>query len=88
MYAKGWERIDQLIGRHAALLSERLAAHRARIFSPDAQKTLRRFTSGEVAELLGVTDAYLRKLSLEVLLFAFSNFFCCNIPAVKIYVTL
>ena len=59
------ERIDQLVGRHAAALSERLAAHRARIFTPDAQKTLRRFTSGEVAELLGVTDAYLRKLDLD-----------------------
>ena len=62
---RGGERIDRLVGRHAALLSERLAAHRARIFTPDAKKTLRRFTSGEVAELLGVTDAYLRKLDLD-----------------------
>lgn len=62
---RGGERIDQLVGRHAALLSERLAAHRAQLFTPDARKKLRRFTSGEVAELLGVTDAYLRKLDLE-----------------------
>ena len=61
----GGERIDQLVGQHAAMLSERLAALRARIFSPDAEKRLRRFTSGEVAELLGVSDAYLRKLHLE-----------------------
>lgn len=63
--ARGGERIDQLVGRHAALLSERLQAHRVRIFTPDAKKTLRRFTSGEVAGLLGVSDAYLRKLHLE-----------------------
>ena len=63
--ARGGERIDQLVGQHAALLSERLQAHRVRIFTPDAKKTLRRFTSGEVAGLLGVSDAYLRKLHLE-----------------------
>ncbi|HHS94107.1 MAG TPA: plasmid partitioning protein RepA [Rhodobacterales bacterium] len=58
-------RIDLLIGDHAERLSERLQAHRAQLFPPDARRTLRKFTSGEVAELLGVTDAYLRKLSLE-----------------------
>lgn len=58
-------RIDQLVGDHAARLSERLMAHRAQLFPPDAAKSLRRFTSGEVAALLGVKDAYLRKLSLE-----------------------
>ena len=59
------ERIDRLVGEHAAKLSERLMAHRAQLFPPDASKHLRRFTSGEVAGLLGVKDAYLRKLSLE-----------------------
>lgn len=59
------ERIDQLVGTHAALLSERLQAHRQQLFPPSAQRQLRKFTSGEVAELLGVKDAYLRKLSLE-----------------------
>ncbi|MCE6958003.1 plasmid partitioning protein RepA [Cereibacter sphaeroides] len=59
------ERIDRLVGDHAARLSERLMAHRAQLFPPDARKELRRFTSGEVANLLGVKDAYLRKLSLE-----------------------
>ncbi|RLL62992.1 plasmid partitioning protein RepA [Paenirhodobacter hankyongi] len=58
-------RIDRLVGEHAAKLSERLLAHRAQLFPPDAHKQLRRFTSGEVADLLGVKDAYLRKLSLE-----------------------
>lgn len=59
------ERIDQLVGDHAARLSERLMAHRAQLFPPDARKELRRFSSGEAAALLGVKDAYLRKLSLE-----------------------
>ncbi len=58
-------RIDILIGEHAEALSERLQAHRARLFPPDARRTLRKFTSGEVAALLGVKDAYLRKLHLE-----------------------
>ncbi len=58
-------RIDQLIGDHALRLSERLQAHRAQLFPPNAQKELRKFTSGEVAELLGVKDAYLRKLHLD-----------------------
>jgi len=58
-------RIDILIGDHAERLSERLQAHRAQLFPPDARRTLRKFTSGEVADLLGVKDAYLRKLSLE-----------------------
>ena len=59
------ERIDRLVGEHAARLSERLMAHRSQLFPPDARKELRRFTSGEVAALLGVKDAYLRKLNLE-----------------------
>nr|WP_113913356.1 plasmid partitioning protein RepA [Roseovarius dicentrarchi] len=58
-------RIDTLVGDHARLLSERLQAHRAQLFPPDARRALRKFTSGEVAQLLGVKDGYLRKLSLE-----------------------
>ena len=58
-------RIDILIGEHAERLSERLQAHRAQLFPPDARRTLRKFTSGEVAALLGVKDAYLRKLHLD-----------------------
>lgn len=59
------DRIDRLVGEHASKLSERLVAHRAQLFPPDAQRQLRSFSSGEVAGLLGVKDAYLRKLSLE-----------------------
>ena len=58
-------RIDQLVGDHALKLSERLQAHRAELFPPNARKELRKFTSGEAAELLGVKDAYLRKLHLD-----------------------
>ena len=58
-------RIDMLVGDHAQRLSERLQAHRAQLFPPTAQKALRKFTSGEVADLLGVKDAYLRKLHLD-----------------------
>lgn len=59
------ERIDRLVGDHARRLSERLQAHRQKLFPPNARRALRKFTSGEVAQLLGVTDAYLRKLHLE-----------------------
>ena len=59
------DRIDFLVGEHAQKLSERLQAHRAQLFPPDAQRELRKFTSGEAAELLGVKDAYLRKLHLD-----------------------
>ncbi|MEO1704249.1 MAG: plasmid partitioning protein RepA [Pseudomonadota bacterium] len=58
-------RIDQLVGAHATVLSERLQAHRAQLFPPNARKALRKFTSGEAARLLGVKDAYLRKLHLD-----------------------
>lgn len=61
----GGDRIDQLVGQHAEKLSERLQAHRAQLFPPNARKELRRFTSGEAAKLLGVKDAYLRKLHLD-----------------------
>src|SRR6056297_2726332 len=58
-------RIDLLVGEHALKLSERLQAHRAQLFPPDSRKEMRKFTSGEAAGLLGVKDAYLRKLHLE-----------------------
>ena len=58
-------RIDTLVGDHAARLSAQLQQHRAQLFPPDAQRSLRKFTSGEVADLLGVKDAYLRKLHID-----------------------
>ena len=59
------ERIDELVGAHARTLSERLHAHRAQLFPPDAKRAMRTFTSGEAAGLLGVKDAYLRRLHLD-----------------------
>ena len=58
-------RIDLLVGEHARKLSAQLQAHRAQLFSDDCHKEMRKFTSGEAAQLLGVKDAYLRKLHLE-----------------------
>ena len=63
--AQGNTRIDLLVGDHAQRLSETLQNHRAQLFPPDARKELRKFTSGEAAQFLGVKDAYLRKLHLE-----------------------
>ena len=57
--------IHELVGRHARELSEKLQEHRLQLFPPTARKTLRRFTSGEVASLIGVDPGYLRRLSLE-----------------------
>jgi len=55
-------RIDELVATHARVLSARLQAHREQLYPPDARKQIRRFTSGEVARLIGVNDGYLRKL--------------------------
>lgn len=59
------EPADRQIAEDAALLSSQLSALRDRLFPPTAQKTLRSFTSGEAAKLIGVTDGYLRQLSIS-----------------------
>nr|WP_205923341.1 plasmid partitioning protein RepA [Rhizobium leguminosarum] len=53
------------ITQRAEALSARLRAVGERAFPPSAQKSLRSFTSGEVAEIVGVSDGYLRQLSLD-----------------------
>ncbi|TNC59432.1 plasmid partitioning protein RepA [Rubellimicrobium roseum] len=58
-------RIDRLVAEHARALSDRLVAHRAELFPPDAHKTLRRFNSIETARFLRVSDAWLRRLALD-----------------------
>jgi chromosome partitioning protein len=55
----------ETIKAHANELSEQLNIQRKKMFPPVAQKTLRKFTSGEAAKLIGVADAYLRQLALE-----------------------
>jgi chromosome partitioning protein len=57
--------IHTLVGEHARDLSAKLQQHRLALFPPTAAKTLRRFTSGEAAGLIGVDPGYLRRLSLE-----------------------
>lgn len=59
------ERTSERIGRRAEALSARLRAAGERAFPPTAQKFLRSFTSGEVAQIVGVSDGYLRQLSLD-----------------------
>jgi chromosome partitioning protein len=56
---------DRLIAADAQLLSGELQRLRNRLYPPASRKQLRRFTSGEAARLVGVSDSYLRQLSLE-----------------------
>ncbi|MBW9051491.1 plasmid partitioning protein RepA [Rhizobium mesosinicum] len=56
---------DVRIERHATQLSRQLKLLRERLFPPLSQKTLRTFTSGEAAQMIGVSDGYLRQLSLD-----------------------
>jgi chromosome partitioning protein len=57
--------IDNLIAGDAQLLSKQLQRLREKIFPPESKKALRRFSSGETAKLIGVSDSYLRQLSLN-----------------------
>ena len=57
--------IHDLVGEHARKLSERLQTHRLQLFPPSAQKSLRKFSSGEAAKWIGTDDGHLRRLSLE-----------------------
>jgi chromosome partitioning protein len=53
------------ITRHANILSGQLRSLGAALFPPATGKSLRSFTSGEVAKIVGVSDGYLRQLSLD-----------------------
>lgn len=57
--------IHELVGAHARSLSEMLREHRLQLFPPEAQKTLRTFSSAEVAQFVGIDSGYLRRLSLN-----------------------
>src|SRR3974390_3471096 len=59
----GTPAMDQIIAGDAQVLSSQLQALREKLFPPEAKKQLRRFSSGEAAKLIGVTDSYLRHLS-------------------------
>ncbi|MFB2553845.1 plasmid partitioning protein RepA [Ensifer soli] len=56
--------VDETIGTQADLLSSQLQAMSEALFPPTSQKVLRRFTSGEAAKLIGVSDSTLRKMTL------------------------
>ncbi|MBP2550810.1 chromosome partitioning protein [Neorhizobium galegae] len=57
--------IDETIGNDSAILSGQLQILFEKLFSPNARKDLRRFSSTEVARLLGVTDSYVRHLAAQ-----------------------
>eukprot|EP00391_Amoebophrya_sp_Ameob2_P009582 CAMPEP_0178998572 /NCGR_PEP_ID=MMETSP0795-20121207/9582_1 /TAXON_ID=88552 /ORGANISM="Amoebophrya sp., Strain Ameob2" /LENGTH=104 /DNA_ID=CAMNT_0020691255 /DNA_START=27 /DNA_END=338 /DNA_ORIENTATION=- len=57
--------LNWVIRQHSEWLARQLHAQRESLFPPDAEKSMRKFTSGEAASLLGVNDSYLRKLSLD-----------------------
>ncbi|GGI31159.1 hypothetical protein GCM10010987_63030 [Bradyrhizobium guangdongense] len=63
---EGWpETASARISCHATLLSGQLRSLGAALFPPAAAKTLRPFSSGEVAKIVRVSDGYLRQLSLD-----------------------
>jgi chromosome partitioning protein len=57
--------LNTVIRQHSERLAAQLHAQRESLFPPDAAKEMRKFTSGEAAQLLGVNDSYLRKLHLD-----------------------
>ena len=59
------EELNAVIRQHSEWLAAQLLAQRESLFSPNETKSLRKFTSGEAAALLGVNDSYLRKLHLD-----------------------
>ena len=57
--------VDVQTAADAALLSDQLSGVWQRLFSPASRRRLRTFSSGEAARLIGVSDGYLRQLSLS-----------------------
>lgn len=53
------------IGEHASVLRSQLQAMSAALFPPTSAKSLRRFSSGEAAKIIGVSDSRLRQLSID-----------------------
>ncbi|WP_309085713.1 plasmid partitioning protein RepA [Chelativorans sp.] len=56
---------DARISQHARQLSKQLQMLRERLFPPSSTKSMKTFTSGEAAQLVGVSDGYLRQLSID-----------------------
>lgn len=53
------------IGRQSQLLSAQLQSIRTRLYEPSAVKTLKTYTSRDVAALLGIAESTLRQMSLD-----------------------
>ncbi|WP_377297157.1 MerR family transcriptional regulator, partial [Rhizobium sp. SGZ-381] len=53
------------ISRQSKLLSAQLQSIRERLYEPESAKTLKTFTSREVAQLLGIAESTLRQMSLD-----------------------
>ncbi|RUW15210.1 plasmid partitioning protein RepA, partial [Mesorhizobium sp. M1A.F.Ca.IN.020.06.1.1] len=56
--------VEETIGAQAELLSSQLQAMSEALFPPTSKKVLRRFTSGEAARLMSVSDSTPRKMTL------------------------
>jgi chromosome partitioning protein len=56
--------VEETIGAQAELLSSQLQAMSEALFPPSSKKVLRKFTSGEAARLMGISDSTLRKMTL------------------------
>ncbi len=61
---KNEDSVEKIV-RHAAMLSTQLQNLRARMYPPEAQKTLRSFMTPEVAALTSISQSSLRTLSIE-----------------------
>ena len=57
--------IDETIWSDSQRLSQQLQALQERLFPPEANKVLRKFTSSETAKLIGITDSYIRQLAKQ-----------------------
>jgi len=56
---------SERIGQYSALLSGQLQLLREQLYPPEAQKTLRQFSSVDVARLIGVSESTIRQLDLD-----------------------
>jgi chromosome partitioning protein len=56
--------VDVTIGEHAEQLSSQLHTMSEALFPPTSHKSLRKFTSGEAARLMKISDSTLRKMTL------------------------
>jgi len=56
---------DALMVELGEIISSNLQELRSKLFPPNSQKSLRSFTCAEAAKLIGVSDAYLRQMSLD-----------------------